>query len=43
MAGNEEGCCTVCINLFDMLEGKGGASETRRDSTAIGNTSVEMR
>jgi len=42
VAGNEEGCCTVCISLFDMSEGKGGALDTRWDSTALGNTGVEM-
>ena len=42
MTGNEEGCCSVCIGLFDMSEGEGGASETRWDPTALGDTSVEM-
>jgi len=42
VAGNEEGCCPVHINLFDMSEGEGEASETRWDPTALGNTSVEM-
>jgi len=42
VTGNEEGCCSVCIGLFDMSEGEGGASETRWDPTALGDTSVEM-
>jgi len=42
VAGNEEGCCSVCIGLFDMSEGEGGASKTRWESTALENTSVEM-
>jgi len=39
---NEERCSLVCILLFDMSEGEGGASKTRWDSTVVGNTSVEM-
>ena len=42
MAGNEKGCCTICIRLSDLSEGKGGTSETRWDSTVVGCTSVEM-
>jgi len=42
VAGNEEGRCTICIRLFDMSEGEDGASETRWESTALGDTSVEM-
>ena len=43
MAGNEEGCCPVHINLFDMSEGEGAASETRWDPITLRDTSVEMR
>jgi len=42
VAGNEKGCCTICIRLSDLSEGKGGTSETRWDSTVVGCTSVEM-
>ena len=38
MAGNEERCSSVCISLSNMSEGKGGASETRWDSTSFGDT-----
>jgi len=42
VTGDEKGCGTVCISLFDVPEGKGGASETRWNSTAFGDTSMEM-
>jgi len=42
VAVNEEGCCTVCISLFDMSKGKGGASEAWWNSTALRDTDVEM-
>jgi len=42
MARNEEGCHSVRISLLDLLEGEGGALETRWKSTALGNTNVEM-
>jgi len=42
VARYEEGCSSVCINLFTMLEGKDKASETRWDSTTFENTDVEM-
>jgi len=42
VAGNEEGCGTVCVSLFDLSEGEGGAPEARRNSTAFRHTSVEM-
>jgi len=42
VTGNEEGCCSIRISLFNMLEGEGGESETQWESTALGNTSVEM-
>jgi len=42
VAGNEEGRGTVCISMFDVPEGEGRASEARWDSTAFGDTRVEM-
>ena len=42
MAGDEEGCGSVCVRLSDMLEGEGGALETRWRSTIVRGTSVEM-
>ena len=35
MAGDEEGCGTVCIRLSDLSEGEGGAPETRGNPTAF--------
>jgi len=40
VAGNEEGCGTVCIRLSDLSKGEGGAPETRENSTAFGDTRV---
>jgi len=42
VAGDEEGCGTVCIRLSDLLEGEGGAPETRRNPTAFRDTGVDM-
>ena len=42
MARDEERCGPVCISLSDLSEGKGGAREARCDSTAFGDTSLEM-
>jgi len=42
VAGYEEGCCTVCIILFDMSKGTGRALETQWNSTAFGHIDVEM-
>jgi len=42
VAGDEEGCGSVCIRLSDLLEGEGGTSETRGHSTVVGSTGVEM-
>jgi len=42
VAGNEEGRGTVCISMFDVPEGEGRTLETRWDSTAFGDISVEM-
>jgi len=42
VAGDEERYGLVCISLSDLLEGEGGAPETRWDLTALGDTSVEM-
>ena len=42
MARDEERCGSVRVSMFDVLEGEGGASEARWDSTAFGDTSVEM-
>jgi len=42
VTGDEERRGIVCGSLPDMSEGKGGASATRQDSTALGDTSVEM-
>ncbi|XP_027927465.1 uncharacterized protein LOC114184353 [Vigna unguiculata] len=39
---NEEGRGTVCISMFDVPEGEGRTLETRWDSTAFGDISVEM-
>ena len=43
MARDEERCGPICISLPDLSEGEGGAPETRWDSTAFRDTSVEMR
>ena len=42
MAGNEEGCGSVCISLFDLSEGEGRAPKARGNSIAFGDTRVEM-
>jgi len=42
VAGDKEGCGTVCIRLSDLLEGEGGALETRGNPTAFRDTGVEM-
>jgi len=42
MTGDEEGCGTVCIRLSDLSEGEGAAPETRENSAAFRDTSVEM-
>jgi len=42
VARDEERCGSVRVSMFDVLEGEGGASEARWDSTAFGDTSVEM-
>jgi len=42
VTGDEEGCGTIRVYLFDLSEGKSGASETRWKPTASGDTSVEM-
>jgi len=42
VTGNEERCGSVCINLFNVSEGEGGASETQWHSTVVGGTGVEM-
>jgi len=43
VVGDEERCGSIRISLFNMSEGKGGALETRWESTTLGNTGVEMR
>ena len=43
MARHEEGCGSVCINMFDILEGEGRTSEAWWNSTAFGHTGVEIR
>jgi len=42
VAADEERCGPVCISLFDVSEGEGGALETQRDSIASRDTGVEM-
>jgi len=42
VVGNEEGCCTICICLSNLSEGKSEALETWWDLTTLGDTSVEM-
>jgi len=42
VVGYEEGYGTIPVFLFDMSEGKSRASKTRWNSTAFGNTDVEM-
>jgi len=39
VAGDEERCGLVCINLFDLSEGKGGAPKTR-DGNGAGRVRV---
>jgi len=43
VARDEERRGPFCISLFDLSKGEGGAPEARWDSTAFGDTSVEMR
>ena len=42
MVGDEERCGPICINLSDLSEGEGRAPKARWDSSAFGDTSVEM-
>ena len=42
MARDEEKCGLVRIIMFNVSEGEGGASKTRWESTALGDTSMEM-
>jgi len=42
VARNEERCGLVRVGMFDVPEGEGGTSEARWDSTAFGDTSMEM-
>jgi len=42
VARDEERCGSVCVGMFDVPEGEGGASKVRWDPTAFGDTNVEM-